>query len=356
MSSLTIESLTKDFKGHRALDSVSLSIESGEFVSLLGPSGCGKTTLLRCIAGLETPTSGQIVVAGEDITSLPPEKRRLGMMFQSYALFPHMNVLENVRFGLRMRGEEPTAVQREKAQEALETVRMGHLAERMPSQLSGGQQQRVALARAIAHQPRLLLLDEPLSNLDARLREDMQLELITLHRELGLTTVFVTHDQEEAMTMSDRVVLLRDGHIEQIGSPIDIYSQPATRFAADFLGAANMLEGTKRGSDIVFSDGSTIPAPPHAGGKDGKGVVVVRQEELIINPTRAEVDCRLEGTLTARAFRGATTVSLLTVAGQDARAIEAIDNRELALGPVTVGWVNARAMWFADAEASVTNT
>lgn len=348
MSSLTIDSLTKDFKGHRALDEVSLTIDSGEFVSLLGPSGCGKTTLLRCIAGLETPTAGRIVVAGEDITALPPEKRQLGMMFQSYALFPHMNVLENVRFGLRMRGDESTSIQREKAAEALETVRMGHLAERMPSQLSGGQQQRVALARAIAHQPRLLLLDEPLSNLDARLREDMQLELTTLHRDLGLTTVFVTHDQEEAMTMSDRVVLMRDGSIEQIGTPIDIYSQPATRFAADFLGAANMIEGTKRGNEVVFSDGSTVPAPDQATGPDGKGVVVVRQEELVINPDGTQPLCRLDGLLKARAFRGATTISLLHVAGQEARAVEAIDNRNVPLGPVTVGWDNSKAMWFGE--------
>lgn len=346
MSSLTIDSLTKDFKGHRALYEVSLTVYSGEFVSLLGPSGCGKTTLLRCIAGLETPTSGGVVVAGEDITALPPEKRRLGMMFQSYALFPHMNVLENVRFGLRMRGEEPSSVQRERAVEALDTVRMGHLAERMPSQLSGGQQQRVALARAIAHQPRLLLLDEPLSNLDARLREDMQLELTTLHRELGLTTVFVTHDQEEAMTMSDRVVLMRDGSIEQIGTPIDIYSRPATRFAADFLGAANMFKGTKRGNRVVFSDGSTVAVPDQATGPDGEGVVVVRQEELVINPDETRPLCRLDGVLKARAFRGATTISLIYVAGQDARAVEAIDNRNVPEGPVTVGWDSSKAMWF----------
>lgn len=347
MSTLTINQLTKDFRGQRALEEVSLTINSGEFISLLGPSGCGKTTLLRCIAGLETPTHGQIVIDDDDVTTLPPEKRRLGMMFQSYALFPHMNVLENVRFGLRMQGTESTSVQRQKAREALETVQMGHLAERMPNQLSGGQQQRVALARAIAHRPRLLLLDEPLSNLDARLREDMQLELISLHRALGLTTVFVTHDQEEAMTMSDRVVLMKAGRIEQMGSPHDIYESPATRFAADFLGAANMVPGERRGESVTLTDGTVISAPMRGDQADGPGVMMLRQEHVQINPSEG-VDTVLPAIRRARAFRGATVVTLVEVAGTEVRIVSAANAEEMPEQSVTVGWMNNQATWFSD--------
>jgi putative spermidine/putrescine transport system ATP-binding protein len=349
MSTLKINTVSKEFQGQRALDKVSLTIETGEFVSLLGPSGCGKTTLLRCVAGLEAPSSGSIHIDDEDVTSLPPEKRRLGMMFQSYALFPHMTVLDNVRFGLRMLAQDSRDAQFEKARAALDIIRMSHLAERMPSQLSGGQQQRVALARAIAHEPRLLLLDEPLSNLDARLREDMQLELVRLHKSLGLTTIFVTHDQEEAMTLSDRVVLLREGQVEQIGKPEDIYSAPATQFAADFLGASNMLPGSVTGKSLTLAGASAALPPPGSGaGQEGAGVVMVRQEDIVVNPpNESAFDTCVPVEITARAFRGSTQVYVMRLGDAELRAVSSARDQKIQTGPATACWSSARTTWFA---------
>lgn len=240
---LVIERLSKRYHDQQAVRDISLEILPGEFVALLGPSGCGKTTLLRCIAGLVTPTSGDILLDGASIISRPVHRRDLGMVFQSYALFPHMCVRDNVAFPLKMRGI-PRAQAAERAIESLRMVRMDSLAHRMPDQLSGGQQQRVALARAVCGKPRVLLLDEPLSALDAKLREAMQVELRELQRELGITTLFVTHDQTEALVTADRIAVLNGGNVEQFDSPEASYIRPATLFVADFIGKMNRLPAT----------------------------------------------------------------------------------------------------------------
>jgi iron(III) transport system ATP-binding protein len=225
-----------------AVDDVTLAVAPGEFVSLLGPSGCGKTTLLRIVAGFETPTAGDVVVAGERVTELPPNRRDASMVFQSYALFPHLDVFENVAFGLRVRGVASPELD-ERVGAALALVGLAGLARRSPDQLSGGQQQRVALARAVVTQPRLLLLDEPLSNLDAKLREQMRVELRRIQRELGITAVYVTHDQVEAMTLADRIVVMHRGRVQQVAPPAELYARPANPFVAEFVGKVNLLEG-----------------------------------------------------------------------------------------------------------------
>jgi spermidine/putrescine transport system ATP-binding protein len=252
--SLAIEAVgvTKRFGsgGHAvlALDGVDLEIRENEFFTLLGPSGCGKTTLLRLIAGFEQPTAGEIRLQGEPITHLPPYRRPVNTVFQSYALFPHLSIGRNVSFGLEMQGREKDAILA-RVGEVLRLVHLEGYDDRMPAQLSGGQQQRVALARALANQPRVLLLDEPLSALDRKLRKGMQLELKRLQTETGLTFVFVTHDQDEALTMSDRIAVMRDGHVLQVGSPEEIYERPNSRFVADFIGETNLLAARGSGFD-----------------------------------------------------------------------------------------------------------
>jgi putative spermidine/putrescine transport system ATP-binding protein len=239
---LTVERVGKRFDQMVAVDDVSLSVEDGEFVSLLGPSGCGKTTLLRLIAGFMLPDMGRIRCQDRDVTGLPPYKRNFGVVFQNYALFPHMTVLENVGYGLKVRGRRRADIA-VAARSALDRVGLRQMEDRFPSQLSGGQQQRVALARAIVIEPDLLLLDEPLSALDKNLREEMQVELRLLQQRIGITTIFVTHDQEEAMTLSDRVAVMRAGRIQQVGTPRDVYDRPDTVFVATFLGTTNLLPG-----------------------------------------------------------------------------------------------------------------
>ncbi|MCK3769724.1 ABC transporter ATP-binding protein [Microbacterium aerolatum] len=346
MTTLKIKSLTKDFSGTAVLKGIDLTMNSGEFVSLLGPSGCGKTTLLRCIAGLEAPSTGRIEIGGQDVTDLPPEKRHLGMMFQSYALFPHMSVIENVRFGLRMAGDKPKAEQKALAVRALERVQMGHLADRSPAQLSGGQQQRVALARAIAFEPRVLLLDEPLSNLDARLREDMQIELKELHRTLGLTTVFVTHDQEEAMSLSDRIVLMNGGVVEQEGAPGELYGQPRTRFAADFIGAANVIPADRVGGSATVT-GTDVRIPVAHVGADGTGCVVLRQEDLHLQ-TAVSDHAPVPVTILTHVYRGADLVYVAELAGQRVRVVRPRHEDVVPAGPAALGWRDDSALWIAD--------
>ncbi|TYL35951.1 spermidine/putrescine ABC transporter ATP-binding protein [Natronococcus pandeyae] len=243
MSYLEVETVTKRFDDLVAVDDVSFSAEEGEFLSLLGPSGCGKTTMLRMIAGLETPTTGEIRIRGEDVTDQPPYERDIGMMFQHYALFPHKTVGENVGFPLKMRGVGAEE-RREQVAEALEMVRLPDAIDRSPTELSGGQQQRVALARALVFEPDVLLLDEPLSALDRVLRQQMRVELERIQKEIGVTTVYVTHDQMEAFSLSDTVVVLEDGHLSQQGSPIDIYENPTSEFVGDFIGQSTKLTGT----------------------------------------------------------------------------------------------------------------
>ena len=240
---LSLHRLTKRFGDFVAVDDLSLEIAAGEFLTLLGASGSGKTTTLRMIAGFEPPTAGEILMDGAPIAALPPFKRDINTVFQHYALFPHMSVRENIAYGLRMRGV-PAEEREERVTQALAMVQLGQLGARSPRQLSGGQQQRVALARALVNRPRVLLLDEPLGALDLKLRKEMQLELKHLQTGLGITFVYVTHDQEEALTMSDRIVLMRQGRIAQLGTPRDLYDRPASRYVADFIGETNLLPGT----------------------------------------------------------------------------------------------------------------
>ena len=261
----------------RALNDVSISIREGEFFTLLGPSGCGKTTLLRLIAGFEMPTSGQILLKGQDITFLPPNKRPVNTVFQSYALFPHLTVGENIGFGLQMQGRPKSEVAATTAR-MLALVKMEAFADRKPTQLSGGQQQRVALARALAPAPKVLLLDEPLSALDLKLRKEMQIELKRLQTETGITFIFVTHDQEEALTMSDRIGVMSAGKLQQMGSPKDIYTTPVNRFVASFIGETNFMAATRENGGLRLAGGQMIDGPT---GMDGQKVTVtVRPEQV----------------------------------------------------------------------------
>ena len=307
MADLSLQDIRKSFGAVEVLRGISLEIPAGSFVSLLGASGCGKTTLLRIVAGLESVSTGKVMIGGRDVTSLPPEQRDIAMMFQSYALLPHLNVAENVRFPLRMRRIGNPSEQRERVMEALETVQLAHLADRRPRQLSGGQQQRVALARAIVSRPTALLLDEPLSNLDARLREDMQVELIEMHKRLGLTTLFVTHDQEEALSLSDQIVLLNAGTIEQQGAPADIYSAPTSAFASSFLGSSNLIPAIAADGKLQLEDGQSLPLP--AGDyPSGPVTVALRQEDASLLPDGDEVPSgwvSLNGRVGTRVYLGA---------------------------------------------------
>ncbi|MGX1307294.1 putative spermidine/putrescine transport system ATP-binding protein [Amorphus suaedae] len=323
MADVTLTDIRKSFGPVEVLHGVSLAIAEGEFVSLLGASGCGKTTLLRTVAGLEAPTSGRVMIGGEDVTGLPPERRDIAMMFQSYALLPHLTVAENVRFPLRMRRIGAREDQHERVREALETVHLGQMADRKPTQLSGGQQQRVALARAIVSKPQVLLLDEPLSNLDARLREDMQVELIEIHKRLGLTTLFVTHDQEEALSLSDRIVLINKGRIEQEGAPAEIYAHPATRFASSFLGAANLLPATLADADegpvATLADGQRVTVGATEAARGEPVTLAMRQEDIaLVAPDDAHA---FKGSVRTRVYLGARNRYVVRVGEQEVRVL-----------------------------------
>ena len=286
-----------------ALDDVSVEIRRGEFFTLLGPSGCGKTTLLRLIAGFESPTSGAILLDGVDITALPPNKRMVNTVFQSYALFPHLSVADNIGFGLLMLGKPKREVAETTAR-MLAMVRMEPMADRKTSQLSGGQQQRVALARALAPQPKVLLLDEPLSALDLQLRKEMQGELKRLQQETGITFIFVTHDQEEALTMSDRIGVMSAGRILQIGTPRDIYIKPANRFVASFIGETNFLTGTLRGTVVALDAGGQVRLG-NPGRASGQVTLAVRPEHVRIVPENTAGSLR--ATVKAQVYFGTDT-------------------------------------------------
>jgi len=304
-ASIHIDKASKVYDGTvRAVDRISMEIREGEFFALLGPSGCGKTTTLRMIAGFENPTEGAIHVSGQDVTNVPAHKRDMGMVFQNYALFPHRNVRENVGFGLRMRGMDKTQIAA-KVDRALDMVSLSAMGDRRPSQLSGGQQQRVALARAIVIEPRVLLCDEPLGALDKKLRQQMQFELKELQKSLGVTTVFVTHDQEEAMAMSDRIAIMNDGKVEQIGTPSEIYDRPQTRFAADFIGDSNLLTGKVIDRDggrvLVCDEGFEIPVP---GASGGAAEVALRPEKVTLLAGQGDTQGIVRGKIDSTNFLG----------------------------------------------------
>lgn len=304
MSFLRLESLTKHYGSNAAVQDITLDIAQGEFVSLLGPSGCGKTTTLQMIAGFVEPTQGRILMNGEDITSCKPSQRGIGIVFQSYALFPHMTVAENVRFGLEMR-KVPASESRQQVREALELVRLDHLEGRYPRELSGGQRQRVALARALVIRPPLLLLDEPLSNLDAQLRENMQIELRNIQQQVGTTTLMVTHDQSEALSLSDRVVVMNQGKVVQVDEPFAAYENPRDNFVSSFVGKTNLFachidqhEGSQ--AHVKLGDCQLeIPVPNHIHGN---------QVQLSIRPEKLELtECaagQLQGRVRTRLFLG----------------------------------------------------
>ncbi len=278
MTALIITDLVKSYAaGVRVLDGVGLEIASGEFFTLLGPSGCGKTTLLRCIAGFLNPDSGRIDADGTRLDTMPAHRRDIGMVFQDYAIFPHLTVADNVGFGLKARGMKPAEIA-PKVAEALRMVRLEGLAERLPADMSGGQQQRIGLARAMAIRPRLLLMDEPLSNLDAKLRLELRADIRDLQRRLGITTVYVTHDQEEALAVSDRICVLQAGRIEQVATPFELYRRPETRFAAGFVGAMNFLPARIAGGALEVG-GTRMPVP---GAADAPVEIAIRPEDVVL--------------------------------------------------------------------------
>ncbi|OWJ63528.1 ABC transporter ATP-binding protein [Inquilinus limosus] len=354
MSGVEVTGVSKRYGPATVLDRISATFEAGRFTSLLGPSGSGKTTLLRIVAGFVVPDEGELRIGPEEVTRVPVWKRRIGMVFQSYALFPHMTVLQNVMFGLNRRGVRGPSAAKE-AREALEMVRLSGFEGRSPKQLSGGQQQRVALARAIVTKPTVLLLDEPLSALDRRLRQEMQVELKRIQRESGLTTIFVTHDQEEALTLSDRIAILDRGRIVQDGAPGEIYEQPRTRFAASFLGDANFLEGTVKAGNAVEVQGGTVRVAGSLPVAGSKVTLAVRPEKMVILApnTAHSFDNTLPATLREVIYAGAVSTYLL--AGPDGRELKVFaQNRSQDSAPpapgaaVTLGWSAAHTIALED--------
>ena len=276
---IDLQHITKSFDGQMVLDDLNLYIRENEFLTLLGPSGCGKTTTLRILGGFETPDAGRVIFEGEDITGLAPNKRQLNTVFQKYALFTHMTIAENIAFGLRIR-KKPESYIKDKISYALKLVNLDGYENRMPDSLSGGQQQRIAIARAIVNEPKVLLLDEPLGALDLKLRQDMQYELIRLKNELGITFIYVTHDQEEALTMSDTIVVMNQGYIQQIGTPVDIYNEPENAFVADFIGDSNILNGIMLQDKLVSMQGVKFACVDTGFGINKPVDVVIRPEDL----------------------------------------------------------------------------
>jgi iron(III) transport system ATP-binding protein len=295
-SKLELRNLSKVFGQGKeqvtAVDSIDLDINPGEFITFLGPSGCGKTTTLRMIAGFETPSQGSILLDGQDVSSLSPDKRPMGMVFQSYALFPHMSVYQNVAYGPRIK-KLPAGQVKDDVSAVLDSMSLSSMANRSPNQLSGGQQQRVALARAMVMQPKVLLFDEPLSNLDAKLRAQMRIEIREVQQRLGITSIFVTHDQDEAMSISDRIVVMRNAKIEQVGIPADVYLRPASVFVADFIGISNFLAvdgassaGTNKASVNVL--GRQIEVPAHKDALSSECILLVRPESIRVSRAKSE--------------------------------------------------------------------
>ena len=347
MSQVELKRVYKAYGTTTALHEIDLLIEEGEFLTLLGPSGCGKTTTLRLIAGFIEPTRGTILLGNEDVTRLPPHRREIGMVFQDYALFPHMTVRDNIGFGLKERGASRREIER-RAVELLELIRLPHIALRYPSELSGGQAQRVAFARAIAHPPKVLLMDEPLGALDLKLRETMQLELRRLQQALKITTVFVTHDQGEAMSMSDRIAVMNQGRIEQIGSAEDIYRDPSNRFVASFVGQINLIDGTVTGTQAGYTTLETkqsqlirlLDPKQFSAGKSCSAAIRPEKMRLVDGTAPQGAVNTLDGHVVARSFAG-SLVKLVVDIGEERPLV--IEDRpsalEAAVGEkVRVGW------------------
>lgn len=348
MARLELDHLSKRYGDFYAVRDVTLDVADGEFLVLLGPSGCGKTTTLRMIAGFIEPTGGAVHIGGSDITWQPPWKRNTGLVFQSYALFPHLTVNQNVGFGLEMRKIPQTEIAQRTA-EALRLVRLDHLGERLPRQLSGGQQQRVALARALVFRPDVLLLDEPLSNLDAKLRHEVRVEIRELQRQLGLTTVMVTHDQEEALTMADRLVVMSEGAVRQVGTQRDLYERPADRFVADFVGRSTFIEGRVESPGVFRTAGGL--AMRCNGEEVGEAALAIRPERISISPMpiNAVENC-IEGTVEFVSYLGAQIDIHVRISPRE-RLVAQITNRAGDFTPlvgdrVHVGWASTDARVF----------
>lgn len=358
-SSLELEGISKSFGSVLAVDDVSITVQPGEFYALLGPSGCGKTTTLRLVAGFEHPDAGRIVLAGDDISNLPPNRRRVNTVFQHYALFPHLSVEGNVAYGLRHEGlDRDTRTKR--LEEALATVRLKDLRSRFPRELSGGQQQRVALARALVKEPEVLLLDEPLAALDLKLRKAMQRELKKLQERVGITFVYVTHDQEEALTLSDRIAVMSDGKLLQEGTPDDIYERPRTRFVADFIGQSNFLSGTVEsvnGSVIVkeHSTGALITCAPGPVVPEGAVVSVAIRPEKVLPASRGGLTNVLTGRLTGTSYLGSFVHYRVQVGDTEIIMQRQSDAEDPASAwatgdTVSVTWEDASALVLADGD------
>ncbi|MGY4627099.1 ABC transporter ATP-binding protein [Bradyrhizobium sp. USDA 4486] len=311
MAVVSLKKLTKVYNNSAAVEEVSLDLDKGELVCLLGPSGCGKTTTLRMVAGFVQPTSGSVLIEGKDVTNLAPYRRDTGMVFQSYALFPHMTVAQNISFGLENIGVQASA-RKQRVKEMLELVELSHLSGRYPSQLSGGQQQRVALARALAMNPAVLLLDEPFSNLDAQLRVRLREDLRAMLKRIQITTLFVTHDQEEALMFADRVVVMRSGHVEQIGTPAEIYETPRTRFVAEFIGWCSIFDGVVSHGEFCVGEAIRLPLNE----KPGPATVIVRPEH--VKPAKNASDAQtLQAEVLSSNYYGALCRLRLNVSGQE---------------------------------------
>ena len=351
---IRLDRVTKRFGDFTAVNDISLEVPEGEFFSLLGPSGCGKTTTLRMIGGFEEVTSGTIHLGDQDITDLPPFKRATNTVFQNYALFPHLNVFENIAFGLRRR-KTPTNEIRHQVASMLDLVELPGYEQRKPSQLSGGQQQRVALARALVNKPRVLLLDEPLGALDLKLRKQMQVELKRIQSEVGITFIFVTHDQEEAMTMSDRIAVMRDGRIDQLGAPEELYERPRTTFVAGFLGVSNLLDGEAVGHsgdllDVRLADGTVVQAP--ASDVTGTAVRVgVRPEKLRVLPLDEGESApepatnRLDGVVIDASYVGVSTQYLVETADNHRLTVYAQNLETSGAGEILADGAQVRLTW-----------
>ena len=352
MSFLDLDGLRKVYGTHAVVQRFDLKVARGEFISVLGSSGCGKTTTLRMVAGFETPTEGTIRIDGRDVTRLQPNQRKVGMVFQSYALFPNMTVAQNVAFGLKVAGQPQEAIAK-RVGEMLELIKLPKLADRYPYQMSGGQQQRVALARAIATKPQILLLDEPLSALDAKIRVALRDDIRTLQRELGITTIYVTHDQEEALSMSDRIVVMSEGRMEQVGTPFEVYNKPATRFVASFVGHLNLLQGTVRDparGEIAIGPQTVRTAVGLNGSGPGSAVTLALRPEAVTLAPR-DGDNRLDGTVADVAFLGAI-VRIRVQVGENRLSLDTFNNPAAPPpergAPVTLGFTQADLQPVAD--------